>query len=288
MPETNIFDFYNKEIDEANEILARQHSQIKWYVQIYLLALFGFFSLAGFLFKKDATSQGCSSEDVIILACATIIFCLGWLLLSALAHKISIINLIYKQLAYMRRNRLEHVNIFTSKNYIYPLDPKEIRLPGLVSYMPYLFFVLNYNVICGCVFFITYKYFSLANAVNISVCSAIFIGLFYPRVCVTFNKHMRASADADSFPNKQYLEQKWEEKRKGKINLIGFTIKYGMLILIFSVSILATIFNIYNIETFSPKTYLSTVILSGLLFGILRYFFEVVDLKINLSLRKTA
>lgn len=288
MAEDSTFEFFNKEIDEANEILNRQHLQIKWYVQIYLLALFGFFSLAGFLFRKETTSSSLYNVDVIIIACAIIIFFLGWLLLSALAHKVSIINLIYKHLATMRLGRIEHINNIFIKGYAFPLSSKEIKLPGMIKHMPYLFFVLNYNILCGCVFFIAYKYFGILNAINISICTAVLAGLFYPRVCVTFNKHIRASEGASSFPDKQYLEQEWEEKRRSKIDPFGLIIKYGLLLFLFFVSLASTICSALNFLEINSYYLLVITIVSGGVFGLFRYFFEIVDLNIGFKFRKSS
>lgn len=278
-------DFLNKEVEEANKILERQHTQIQWFVQVYLLALFGFFSVTGYLIVKSNSEIPVLSVNVIILVCAAIIFCLGWLLLSALSHKLSIMQMVYKHLATMRRRRIEEVDILLEEGYVFPLSDESVQMPGLIYYMPYLFFGLNYTLFCGSFFFVFHKQLSYVPALNLSFCIAILVGLFYPRVCMTFNKHMRASGDADTLPKKQYLEEMWEKKRKSGATKLGLFVKHGALFILTSLSIGITYFSINNIWNYNDFVYLAAGVVTLLVFGALRYFFETASLNLSIRLR---
>lgn len=288
-------EFLNKEIDEANEILSAQHAHIKWYTQTYLLALFGFLSLAGYLeIKKEGYVTSNMAADVVVVTCSIIIFCLGWIFLSSLAHKISMITMLHKHLAALRRLRLESFEKASEieSEYIFPLSNEQIRLPGLIMHMPYWFFALNFSILSGTIFFVLARHIGLIPSLISSFSVAMIVGLFYPRVCITFRKHMRASNDANTIPEKYYLEDTWEEKRKARINVIGFTLKYFTFTLILSIQLLMTYMSITN-KYLKLDNYLNinmnNLLFSSLLLSIVyliaRYATEVINLKIGFTFK---
>lgn len=100
-------DVLSKEIDEAYKSVASQHDQIKYYFQIYMAALAGLFTLTGYF-----SSGGITRDEAIIGIISTVsVFCLGWIFLSIVAHKVSMLIFLYKHLAVCRAKRLDRPSL---------------------------------------------------------------------------------------------------------------------------------------------------------------------------------
>jgi len=112
-----------KEISEALTSLNQQHVQCQWYVQIYLLAISGLFAIAGFFGKDGTLSVQASAVGVTY---ALLVFFLGWLFLSVVAHKATMIHMLYKHVAIMRGLRAQsHATL--QKDYVLPRERGDVR-----------------------------------------------------------------------------------------------------------------------------------------------------------------
>jgi len=264
----------NKELEESFSYSESQHVQIKWFIQLHLLALFGFFSLAGFLHRNSVS--GISS--LICLSSAIAVFGIGWILLTVLAHKISMILLINKHISTFRNHRLQVLGDGFRCSYVYPTDPSEALIARSVNVLPYIFFAANYMVLCGSSWFfiaqITDNYIGFAASISIGV----LVGIFYPRTCVTFYKHLRAAKDALSFSEKHKIEDRFEDARKQKDSP-----QKALDLCVFFLLALSAGFSVYLVylmaidnPILSLSGHITIALGNGLLFGALRYLREKV------------
>ncbi len=272
----------NKELEESFAGIASQHGQIRWFVQTYLLALFGLFTLTGFIVNTvNIPSSGNDPTKLKVavgISCSISLFILGWLLLSVLARKIATLTIIYKHIAVCRRARLQFMKDQYHEEYFYSTNADEILLPGMIRFMPYCFFVLNYMVLCGGLFF--YAYFitddlNLSSVLSLTI--GTIVGLFYPNVCIIFNKHIITAIKATSFSHKKKLEESWDDLRKRFRKDSWYVIALLVTLALGSVLLLIIAVSHHNRTDLSWEFWLA--LLDGTLFAALLYYFEKDHLK---------
>lgn len=224
----------NKEIDEGYAHLDRQHEQIRWFVQIYMLALGGLFAFAGHLLNEPNSGVIAAIGTTATL----LVFGLGWLLLSSLAHKMSMIILIHKHISMMRGHRVAEAGGTFGASYVFPTSPRVVVFARLIRVTPYIFFGVNVGLLCAGLGFFMYK--SNGDSFMAGVLSplaGILVGIVYPRSCVTFSKHIDTASRAVSFEEKKRFEKEWDDQRakydkKHRLERMGFRFVLGILVIV--------------------------------------------------------
>lgn len=201
----------NQELAETYEHIDRQHAQIKWLVQTYLALLFGFFSLSGYLAQKDATSLSAAMGVGSTVA----VFAFGWLSIAIVAHKFANLMMLHKHLSIFTGSRLSILNEGDRPSaYYFPKAPETVYVPGLLSYVPELFTLLNFAVIFGGIWFHMGRLVGVHTGAVVALAVSAVVGAFYPRSCVNFHKHIKAADRARSIPDKRRCERIFERSRE--------------------------------------------------------------------------
>lgn len=194
-----------KEIAETATSLSQQHSQCQWYVQTYLLAISGLFAVAGFFGKDGKLSTQASAVGIVY---AVIVFFLGWVFLSVVAHKAAMIHMLYKHIASMRGFRIKNHEELRAK-YVLPLKQNQIKYGSLIKRFPYLFFSFNFIFLCSSLAYFVAPHFDYYQTIAIICAVATLFGTFYPVVCISFNKHLGCAFKAKNARHRLLLEHIW-------------------------------------------------------------------------------
>lgn len=263
-------DFFNKELDESSMNLERQYTQVKWFVQLYMASLFGYFSLSGYLLKESPTLLSYS----IGLSAGISVFMLGWLLLAILGHKTAMMILIHKHISTFRGHRLALMNNAKyATNYVFPIKQNKALIASMTGVTPYVFFVINYIILSGSVYVYVHRLSSdLYLASLSSVFISVFAGLFYPRSCVVYNKHIRSAKDAHSLEHKLKIEKCFEDARK-EHPWCNQTCRL-LLILITIINMSCLLIYAWPIYHMSNYLILLVSFSSALIFAVVRYMME--------------
>lgn len=234
----------NKELEECLECVSHHYKQIKWFVQSYFFAFAALFSIATFY------AQG---EREILLSIVGVtfgiaVYMFGWFLLSALARRVASIYYIHKQIALFRNCRYNLLSsycrdsLLTQNNkekYVFPRNMNLVTLPGLIFYLPYAFFALNYAVLIGSICYFTWSQFDRGEiSIILSFTIGTTFGIFYPNACVTFNKHLKGVIKHDTYEERSIYEREWKKLRKERF--IGRV--FGSSLLVISDIVLIGIF----------------------------------------------
>lgn len=269
-------DIINKEVDETIGNISHQHQEIKYYFQLYTVALIGLFSISGYF-----SNNGLSIHESIIGSAYTVtVFFLGWVFLSIVSHKVAMIILLYKHIAIFRRRRLnilKGTNLM--KDYVLPSDKKDVMMPEMLKYLPYLVFVFNFLILCGGLAFYFAPHMPYYQMMATVTATAVLFGAFYPRVCITFNKHVSCATRGSTLRAKYRMELAWERaiKQAGKPSRI---IKIIFLIVsalgAWSIAVVS-----FFIENHTYQVVIVFFCWGGItMFGILRYKVEIYNFKI--------
>jgi hypothetical protein len=280
----------NKELEENFAHLDRQHTQVKWFVQLYTFALGGFFAFSGYL--ANQTSSAYSS--IAGISAGFLVFCLGWLLLVTLAHKLAIIILTHKQIAVFRGHRLSLLDSKYETDYVFPTSSQAVRFAKAIDTTPYIFFVVNYVILCGSTGFYVSRVLGIWVGVTTSLAIGIIVGLVYPRSCVIFAKHIRTAKLATSLMKMHELEQAFENLRKeakkeaeGRHNLF-YKACISIITFFVLVGIGLALLNIWVKLDSSRIILLSFSVLNACLFGVVRYKMEKIKgFKVSMVGHKT-
>jgi len=267
-----------KEISETSTSLNQQHTQCQWYVQTYLLAISGLFAVAGFFGKDGKLSIQASSVGIVY---AVIVFFLGWVFLSVVAHKAAMIHMLYKHIASMRALRINKHEELREK-YVLPLEKNQIRYGSLITYLPYLFFIFNFIFLCSALTYFISPHFSYYQTVAIVCASATLFGTFYPVVCISFNKHLGCAFKANNARHRNLLEHIWthavkKEKRKYR------SIKYILLAIANLGAIGVVVFALMPLSKEYTHTIIYTSYSGVLIFTAIRYVMEKYRIKIGVE-----
>ncbi|MCF7513628.1 hypothetical protein L3V43_07000 [Pseudoalteromonas sp. L23] len=265
----------NKEMDECYKNINNQHQQVKYYFQSYMVAIIGLFSLSSYFSKEGMTN----SELFLGITFSICVFFLGWIFLSIVSHKISMLILIYKHMSVIRSSRLKKLGCEQTENqYVLPKEIRDIRMPGLLKFLPYLLFVFNFVTLCGAVaYYLSFNYM-YHQVVSVVGCIAVFFGSFYPIACISYRKHTDCALRARSLKAFNKLERRWniENKNLNKkySNLKATFILIGMLI-----SLLSVYVSSLSLEE-DHKIYLTICSSVGLLiYGAMRFAAEKYRIK---------
>ncbi|HZW25906.1 MAG TPA: hypothetical protein VFF26_10520 [Gallionella sp.] len=274
----DLLSIIEKEISETQTAIAFQHEQVKWYLQTYLLAISGLFALSGYF----ASDSNITVRESIIGATFTITtFFLGWIFLSVIAHKSSLIIMLYKQLAVTRGIRARSTPELAA-DYVMPRASHHIKVAGMLKYLPYLFFVFNFLILCGGLSFYFsphMKYFQIVASVS---AFAVTLGTFYPVVCVTFNRQIRCATHAKSMRHKNLLERIWgHEMHKIKQRHRGVRGFFLAVAMFGAISI--AIFSFSTIGVTYEQTIVYFAYIGTALFGVLRLLIERYRLVVALK-----
>jgi len=194
-----------KEIAEASASIASQHSQCQWYVQTYLVAITGLFAIAAFFAKDGKLTLQASSVGVVY---SIVVFFIGWVFLSVIAHKVAMIQMLYKHVAGMRELRAKNHPILESA-YVLPKGRTPVKYGSLIGQLPYLFFAFNFVLFAGGISFFLAPHTQYHQTVSVVVAICTILGTFYPVVCISFNKHLSCASKARNMRHKQLLENHW-------------------------------------------------------------------------------
>ena len=203
--------FTELEMGDSFRDLDRQHTQIRWYVQVYTVSLIGFFTLFGYL----AGQPGLCYSLIGVMA-SLIVFALGWVLITILSHKISNIIMVHKQLAQIKeiRRKIDKIN-FKKEDYV-PISLKaEVKPIGLFRYLPYLIFSLNFSLLLGTFFFFLNREMEWAKAAVDALCAGAIMAIFYPKACTSYNEHIKSAEYASNISNRDEKQKEYEKARKG-------------------------------------------------------------------------
>jgi hypothetical protein len=265
----------NQELEENYAHLDRQHAQVKWFVQLYTFALIGLFSLAGYL----ASHPNPPLTHLIGLSAGFVLFCLGWLLLSTLANKMGMIVLTHKQIALLRGYRLDLLKSDLEDKYVFPTKPKDVRFPKLVEYTPYLFFIVNYIILCGGAAFFISDFTNISVGLTSSFAIGVIAGLFYPNSCVEFNKHIKTAGKATSLENMRNLEKAFTDFRKQsrKKHIVRYLVLLVILFLLVIIAVGLLLLSIL-LEPYSSvhKTLIMLSVLNAVIFAVIRFGMEKI------------
>ncbi|MDH5325317.1 MAG: hypothetical protein OEZ68_02440 [Gammaproteobacteria bacterium] len=330
-------DIVNIEIEEAYNSVSHQHQQIKFYLQYYMVALIGLFTLTGYLTQsnnektedsphiefhfamfplnsvQNQLSEKTDESKVIKnemspsaklgITFVVTVFLLGWAFIAILAHKISFLVLLYKHIAFFRYERLELGGSESMKaGYVLPNNKSHIKLPSLVIYLPYVFFVFNYLILIGGLSY--YLILSLDWVQTIAVVSfvSIVFGIYYPIVCLTFNKHYRAARKAPNMAGKLKLIMAWnqlvkgnstgdkedkaeEEKIRELLNKRGKAIALAIFTSVSGVLAMGSFYvkgpdNIFEVVD-NETLYAVVVLVFTAIYCVIRFFMEHREIKLN-------
>ena len=273
MPEIEII---NKEIDETINNVTHQHQQIKYYFQVYMVALVGLFSISGYFAKG-----GFSTHESIVGAAFTVtVFFLGWVFLSVVSHKVAMIILLYKHLSVFRRRRLNIMNCSgLEKEYVLPHEKKNVIMPGMLKFLPYLVFVFNFLILCGGLAFYLAPHVSYVQSVATISAVAVVLGAFYPRVCITFNKHISCAIRGATLRAKHRMENAWEKsvKQCGKPSRL---IKVVFVLFSITGALGLAISSYYITDPLYQKVIVIACWIGVVVFAVVRYFIEIYNFKI--------
>ncbi|BBB24619.1 conserved hypothetical protein [Amphritea japonica ATCC BAA-1530] len=267
-----------KEIEESTTSIANQHSQCQWYVKTYLLSITGLFAIAAF-FSGDQklTAQAATIGTVY----SFVVFFMGWGFLSVIAHKVSLIHMLYKHVAGMRTLRIKsHPKL--DDVYALAKGKNQIKYGSLIKELPYLFFAFNFIFFAGGLSYFLAPHTDYHQTVSTVSAICIFFGTFYPIVCISFKKHIACAYKAQNMEHKNRLEEKWA-------NTVSRRKKKYMMPRVIFLLISNTGASILALLSFYPQEVLSSssiVILSYIgiaLFASLRYSIERWRLKIGVK-----
>lgn len=268
-----------KEISETTASLSQQHTQCQWYVQTYLLAVSGLFAIAGFFGKDGTFSVQASAVGVTY---ALVVFFLGWIFLSVVAHKAAMIHMLYKHIASMRSLRVRDYPALREE-YVLPLEKYQIKYGSLLKQLPYLFFVFNFVFVCSALAYFMSAHLAYYYQV-VAIISAIvtLLGTFYPVVCISFNKHLGCAFKARSIRHKYILEAKWtravrEAKRKFRF------LKVFLLTLANLGAIGIAIFSLTEESSMYSREIIIACYVGVTIYAAIRYAMEVVRIRIGID-----
>lgn len=204
-----------EEIDESYKTVDRQHSQCRWFIKTYLIIFFGLLSFGGYVGRMEGPSVPIC---VVGMFAGVLTFGMGWVLMSALAHKISMVILTYKQIAVSRARRYEVIERWDAEESVFPVKREDVTCAKSVEYLPYAFFGVNYFTLCGSFVFFMSVLQEVSGDVAFlwMVTVSIVAGILYPRACVTFYCHIKAARAAKSVMEKDRKYMEYEERRRGE------------------------------------------------------------------------
>jgi len=267
-----------KEISETATSLSQQHSQCQWYVQTYLVAISGLFAVAGFFGKDGKFSTQASAVGIVY---SIIVFFLGWVFLSVVAHKAAMIHMLYKHIASMRGFRIKNHEELRAK-YVLAIGQSQIKYGSLITQFPYLFFSFNFIFLCSALAYFVSPHFLYYQTVAIISATATLFGTFYPVVCISFNKHLGCAFKAKNARHRHLLELTWTRavrayKKKYRLP------KYFLL----TVANLGAVGVVVFAMTPESKEYTQPIIYSSyagvIIFAAVRYAMEKYRIKIGVE-----
>lgn len=260
----------NKEVDETTSGISHQHIQLKDYLQVYLLSLGGLFAISGFFSSNGEVGI---KESIIGSVCTLTVFFLGWLFLSIVSHRASMLILLYKHLAFLREMRAnEFGNNEFIKGYVLPAGKGMIKMPGLLHYLPYFFFAFNFLILCGGLAFFLSPHMKYHQIVACVSAAAVFFGSFYPLVCVTFKRHVKCAEKANTIKGMRRLEDVWHKQimeRQRPSRTVKVILAFGAIV--GSIVIAAFSFVVDKSDIFYVVTFSWTSVIA---YALIRFFAE--------------
>ena len=256
---------------------------MKWAINLYLIALGAAFSLASFLLGNFPPPPNKPPRLLLLgYASGTIVFIIGWLLLSFLSHRLATNILLFKHINVFRHRRLEVIGKSEefAPGYVFPLDPEQVETytPGLLHQMPYIFFTINYCVLVGTTYFYSSMCFEFFVSASHALTYGAIFGILYPRSCIVFKKHIWCALHANTLAQKKQLEKQYESlsNKQRCFRLIGRCLTLFWLVPMAFYSIYATV---ATLEILNPVLKFSNfafyILIPGALFAIMKYCTEV-------------
>lgn len=267
-----------KEISEASASISSQHAQCQWYVQTYLVAITGLFAIAAFFARDGKLSVQASAVGIVY---SLVVFFMGWVFLSVIAHKVAMIHMLYKHIAGMRDLRAKaHPELEFA--YVLPKGRTPVKYGSLIGQLPYLFFAFNFILFAGGLAYFLAPHTRYHQTVGVVVTVCTLLGTFYPVVCISFNKHLTCASKARNVRHKQLLENHWTRAVRDKKKRFRW-LRFGLLILANLGAMLIAIYA-YVPQTAESEKVVITLSYSGLiLYGLVRYAMEKWRLKIGVE-----
>lgn len=268
-----------KEISETVASLTHQHTQCQWYVQTYLIAISGLFAVVSFLGKDGKLSVQASAVGITY---ALVVFFMGWVFLSIVAHKAAMIHMLYKHIANMRGLRIK-AHAILKEHYVLPLEKTQIRYGSLLTSLPYLFFAFNFVFVCSALtYFVAPHMQYYYQAVAVICASAIALGTFYPVVCISFNKHLDCAFKAKNMHHRYLLEGAWAKAVKERKDRY----RYPRIFLLFlanagAIGIAAYSLNVESLAHSTEITFASY--LGTITYAIGRFAMEKIRIRIGIE-----
>lgn len=165
--------------------------------------------------------------------------------------------------------------------YVFPLEKTDVVFPRMVNYLPYVFFIINYVLLISFNFYYLNPHLEMHQLVSILALIAILTGLFYPRLCVTFKKHMRCSNKANTLKKMKELEKTWEKNYRSKVPRLA---KYFILFIL-SVSSSVTVFYSFQ-NSYKENSIVIATSIIFVTFALVRYLIEFYQIKFSVEKRK--
>jgi hypothetical protein len=267
-----------KEIAETTSSISSQHAQCQWYVQTYLVAITGLFAIAAFFAKDGKLSVQASAVGVVY---SLVVFFMGWVFLSVIAHKVAMIHMLYKHVAGMRELRAKaHPELESA--YVLPKGRTPVKYGSLIGQLPYLFFAFNFVLFAGGLSFFLAPHTRYHQTVAVVVAICTLLGTFYPIVCISFNKHLSCASKARNMRHKQLLENHWTRAVRDKKRRFWW-LRFSMLTIANFGALLMALYA-YVPQTSSSERAVILLCYAGLLgYGLVRYAMEKWRLKIGVE-----
>lgn len=266
-----------KEISETAASLSHQHAQCQWYVQTYLLAISGLFALVSFFGKETKLTVQFSAVGVTY---AIVVFFMGWVFLSIVAHKAAMIHMLYKHIANMRGLRIQAHEALRER-YVLPLERTQIRYGGLLTKLPYFFFAFNFVFVCSALtYFIAPHLQHYYQTVAVISASAIALGTFYPVVCISFNKHLACAFKARNMQHRYQLEEAWTKAVKEKKQKYG-VLKLFLLVIANTGAIGIAICSVRDLAASYSLQVIIASYFGAIVYAMSRYALETVRIRVG-------
>ena len=269
----------NKEMDEALLHKADQLHQMQLWFKILIFVYGGYFSFFAFILSKTRDN----SYYLIGLGAALLLFLFGIMTVLIIGYKVSSVIIINKQLAILRKKRLDLLCSLSDKfrisqnEYIYPLNNKTY-ISFLIRFIPYSAFFLNYLILLGSVVILLSKLEISYNSYIVSGLVGLLLGLFYPYVCISFYHNILTAKYAKTFIEKKAYELKFKKQRKKNFNKKKKQIRAHWLVLCCLI-IIASSTLYYNNKVIAYSTFTTIIIF----FCYVRYKIEeIVGIRIKL------
>ncbi|MFZ6820030.1 hypothetical protein [Undibacterium sp. Ji22W] len=201
-----------KEISESMSSVASQHSQCQLFVQTFLLSVTGLFAVAAFFSKDSKLTLQASSVGIVY---SLLVFFMGWVFLSVIAHKVAMIHILYKHIAAMRAFRVSLFPMLRN-TYVLPIGRATAKYGSMINQLPYLFFAFNFVLFAGALSFFLAPHIQYHQNVAVVIAVCTVLGTFYPIVCISFNKHLECARRAKDMLHKERLEKVWTQSVRSK------------------------------------------------------------------------